>query len=848
MLFNPDETSPEASDDIALWLADEFTQRQENITVLLDLLDTSDFFSRLYSLQLISAISTARPQRTQECVYTAPLGVSRLVAVLDDKREAIRSEGILLLTALTPSSPDLQKLVAFENAFDRIFGIIDAEGSLTHGGIAVQDCLSLLANLLRLNVSNQSYFRETGWVKKLHSLLKESLREQDSLDSVADWARPQRDKNVWGLLAVLQLFLIKGSIGTQANQISFWQSGVLTQVLDIAFHRSIDVSIRAEALATSADLIRGNSGLQESFGQLEVVSPRDQEEVPQVNGHAPTNNIPPRVNVLEALLDLALAASSSIQAFDVRLSACECIKAYLYGHAQIRLFFLRRAIDGHMSDVHEADNILTILVEDPEKWRGTDPYRPWIASVLLFHLIYEDFDAKSTAMAVKDGDAESGEEVVTCIQALTGNMISAERKDEDERVAIGYLMVLCGWLYEDHDGVNDFLGEGSNVQSIVQLVVQDNHSRVLVTGLCAFLLGIVYEFSTKDSPISRETLHQLLTGRLGREQYSDRITRLREHPMVRDFEVLPQGLNSSTTGGLPEVYFDRTFVDFLKDNFSRILRAIDRAPGIEVPVIANGIQKGVSRELVDSLRAQVEDRSQAIQKLESDIVTIERKLGQEQADHRKAKESAVIELGRIKNINDGLQRNHEEYLQKITKENQISQLEAQKTHEAVVLSLQGDVQKSKEDGQAAVARIQTRTDAEIDDLKSIIRSLESELAKTNKDHIQDLQTAHEDYSTKLSSLESRLQRAEDKAVDAEARSTRIQGELDSKEDSRKAVQAELDDLLMVLGDLEEKRSRDKKRLRVLGEQVSDGEDEEEEEDDEVEEEDDEVDEEGGSKI
>lgn len=100
---------PEASEDIALWLADEFTQvganngldfsflaeltkqRQDNITVLLGLLDSSDFFSRLYSLQLISAISTARPQRTQECVYTAPLGVSRLVAILEDKREAIRT-------------------------------------------------------------------------------------------------------------------------------------------------------------------------------------------------------------------------------------------------------------------------------------------------------------------------------------------------------------------------------------------------------------------------------------------------------------------------------------------------------------------------------------------------------------------------------------------------------------------------------------------------------------------------------------------------------------------------------------------------------------------------------------
>ena len=118
----------------------------------------------------------------------------------------------------------------------------------------MQDCLSLLANLLRLNVSNQSYFRETGSVKKLSNLLSEAIREQDLPDGVAEWARPQRDKNVWGLLAVLRLFLVKGSQGTQANQMSFWQSGVLTQVLDIAFRESFDVPIRAEVRQVRAHL------------------------------------------------------------------------------------------------------------------------------------------------------------------------------------------------------------------------------------------------------------------------------------------------------------------------------------------------------------------------------------------------------------------------------------------------------------------------------------------------------------------------------------------------------------------------------------------------------------------
>ncbi|KAL8692134.1 MAG: hypothetical protein Q9218_002776 [Villophora microphyllina] len=808
MLFNPDESSPEASDDIALWLADEFTQRQENTTVLLDLLESYDFYSRLYSLQLMSAISSARPERTRECVATSPVGVSRLVAVLDDKREAVRSEGLLLLTTLTLSSSELQKVVAYENAFDRVFTIIDAEGSLTHGGIPVQDCLSLLGNLLRLNISNQNLFRESGWMKKLTALLSDVLKEQDSPEGVPEWARSQRDKNVWGLLAVIRLFLIRGSIGTQNNQRSFWHSGLL-----------------AQALATAADLIRGNPQLQEAFAQFDVPSPSVPGPAAKINGHMNGIPAPPRDNVISALLELALVRSS-LQAFDVRLACCDCIKAYMQDHSPIRLFFLRRAIEGYSSDEPEPDNILTILVQNNVGHSG-DPYRLWIAAVLLFNLLHEDFEAKNMAKQVTEGDAANGEEVVTCIQAFASNLISAEQSSGDERISIAYLTILCSWLYEDHDAVNDFLSEGSTLQSIVQLVTQDSPIRSLALGLCAVLLGIVYEFSTKDSPVPRGTIHQILTTRLGRERYIDRITKLREHPMIRDFEISAQDLSSGQAGSLPEVYFDKTFVEFVKDNFSRIVRAIDRAPGLEVPVVANGIQKGISRELVDSLKAQVEDRNQTVQKLESDVLTLERKLGQEQADHRKAKDSAAIELNRIRSINEALQRNHEEDLQQVHKENHSSRQDLNHRHNVEMRRLENDMEKLKADHEASLARIRERDDAEMNDLKSNINRLGGELEKSSKEHVQDLQTAHEEYSTKLSSLEARLQRAEDRYADADKRASQSQKEAESKEAARTTAQTELDDLLMVLGDLEEKRSKDKKRLKALGEPTSDGEDDEE---------------------
>jgi hypothetical protein len=246
MLFNPDKNSAEASEELALWIADEFTQRQENINLLLDFLDTNDFYSRLYSLQLLSAILSSRTERTEECIFTAPLGISRLVAVLADNRDAIRNEGLSLLIHLTPTSTELQKRVAFEDVFERIFNIIKSEGSLLHGDRIVEDCLILLANLLRFNMSNQSFFREAGCVPKVARLLNDTLREQGSEPEVAEWAKLQRNRNIYALLAVLRLFLVIGGVGTQANQASFWQNGVLNQVLQLAFNRATEMQIKAE--------------------------------------------------------------------------------------------------------------------------------------------------------------------------------------------------------------------------------------------------------------------------------------------------------------------------------------------------------------------------------------------------------------------------------------------------------------------------------------------------------------------------------------------------------------------------------------------------------------------------
>ena len=121
----------------------------------------------------------------------------------------------------------------------------------------------------------------------------------------------------------------------------------------------------------------------------------------------------------------------------------------------------------------------------------------------------------------------------------------------------------------------------------------------------------------------------------------------------------------------------------------------------------------------------------------------------------------------------------------------------------------------------------------------------SHLLQANKDHVQDLQTAHDEYTAKQTEQAARLQRAEEKAKEAESRAKvvtdramKMEEALAEKVKERNAVQSELDDLLMVFGDLEEKSEKYKERLKELGESISD---EEEGDEDEAEAEEDDID-------
>lgn len=64
------------------------------------------------------------------------------------------AEAIFVVQTLISQSPEIQKILAFEGAFERLFNIVASENGVD-GGVVVQDALKCIDGLVRFNQSNQ---------------------------------------------------------------------------------------------------------------------------------------------------------------------------------------------------------------------------------------------------------------------------------------------------------------------------------------------------------------------------------------------------------------------------------------------------------------------------------------------------------------------------------------------------------------------------------------------------------------------------------------------------------------------------------------------------------------------
>ncbi|KAL2912602.1 Vesicle-mediated ER to Golgi transport protein [Polyrhizophydium stewartii] len=684
------KSSQQTDNDPGIALTQAYVKDPSNVTLLLDILSELDFYVRFDTVQLLTTLLSNAGSVLQDCVLTSPMGVSRLIDLLDDRREIIRNgksatvctvrrwrasltsdraEGLLLLIALTHSNADIQKIIAFENAFERLLAIILDEGA-TDGGIIVQDCLQLMQNLLRYNVSNQNLFRETSCIKQLGRLLVSKVLSQDQQGAVdlpltherTEWT-DQKIANVNSVLELIRILVAPKNANTAVNQTALGAAGIVVPLFQLGMAIHVPSRVRAPALFTVADTVRGHAANQDALGKCVITVVTRPEHTGLPNQKQPPGF--PRPSILSLIL-----VAFGREEFAIRAAAAYTFQAFVFKNPDGQLALVSTLVppppDNPNTVAKDAPaspgSLLVGALLDLDESRK-DPFRSWFAAAMLMHLLRDNLAAKELAVSIK---FEEGEEHISLLHKCMFSLLYANREGVHLRVQIGLWSLLAVWLYDCHKAVREFLNEGSNMQFLVEQVNQSSGIDPVVQGLAAFIIGLCYEFNDDSEPVfSRNNVQALVISRIGADVFQSRLERLRESKalnsallhIVRKDEVI------DPKNG-PEIYFDFLFVEFFKMNYDALVRSVTTVQPKDAPsphragaagsvsgstgglasTAAQAAEINKHKAAAQALQRTVDDQDVAIAHLHGQVQALEQRLAQV-AEHERqiAQLSALVE-------------------------------------------------------------------------------------------------------------------------------------------------------------------------------------------------------------
>ncbi|XP_012967477.1 general vesicular transport factor p115 isoform X2 [Mesocricetus auratus] len=537
-----EENSARQTEDLGSQFTEIFIKQPENVTLLLSLLEEFDFHVRWPGVRLLTSLLKQLGPPVQQIILVSPMGVSRLMDLLADSREIIRNDGVLLLQALTRSNGAIQKIVAFENAFERLLDIITDEGN-SDGGIVVEDCLILLQNLLKNNNSNQNFFKEGSYIQRMKPWFEVG-------DENSGWSA-QKVTNLHLMLQLVRVLVSPTNPpgATSSCQKAMFQCGLLQQLCTILMATGIPADILTETINTVSEVIRGYQVNQDYFASV----------------NAPSN--PPR----PAIVVLLMSMVNERQPFVLRCAVLYCFQCFLYknqkGQGEIVATLLPSTIDATGNSV-SAGQLLCGGLFSP------DSLSNWCAAVALAHALQGNATQKEQLLRVQLATS-IGNPPVSLLQQCT-NILSQgdkiDRRGSKIQTRVGLLMLLCTWLSSCPIAVTHFLHNSANVPFLTGQIAENlGEEEQLVQGLCALLLGISIYFNDNSlENYMKEKLKQLIEKRIGKENFIEKLGFISKHELYSRASQKPQPNFPS-----PEyMIFDHEFTKLVKELEGVITKAI----------------------------------------------------------------------------------------------------------------------------------------------------------------------------------------------------------------------------------------------------------------------------------
>lgn len=780
----------------ALMNTDLLSREAENISLLLSLLSEEDFYVRYYTLQILTALLTNSQNRLQEAILTIPRGITRLMDMLMD-REVIRNEALLLLTHLTREAEEIQKILVFEGAFEKIFSIIKEEGG-SEGGVVVQDCLELLNNLLRNNASNQVLLRETLGFDAIISILK--------LRGSAYSFTQQKTINLLSALETINLLLMGGSAsdpGKDMNKLTNRTVLVQNKVFDYLLLLGVEsqwapVPVRCAALRCIGDLIVGHPK------NLDTLASKVLGEQPQVE---------PALNSILRIILRTSSVQEFIEADHVFKSFCErnsdgqtmlastlIPQPYSMTHAPIeedvRMSFGSMLLHG--LTLGESDGDLETCCR---------------AASVLSHILRDNIQCKERVLRIELesptpslGAPEPLMHRMVKYLALASNMKNKDGKTstkENSYVQPIILKLLVTWLADCPNAIQCFLASRPHLTYLLELVSNPS-ATMCIRGLGAVLLGecVIYNKSG-ESGKDAFTVVDAISQKIGLTSYF-----LKFDEMMKSFlfssvkpTKLHKPLTRSAAASMAEIddvdeqdssdhknedhpilssLFDSHFVNFVKSlegNIRETIVDVYSRPKSEVAVVPAELElkRGESdKDYIERLKSFVQKQCSEIQNLLGRNATLAENL---------AKTGGSVSSQPEQRTSGGVDRVQAETLRRDLQEasQRIEMLKAEKA----------------------------KIESEASMYQNLAGKMESDL-KSLSDAYNSLEQANFHLEKEVKALKSggASTPPDVEAIRAEAR-----------EEAQKESEAELNDLLVCLGQEQSRVEKLSARLMELGEDV-----------------------------
>uniref|UniRef100_A0A7N6AAT5 General vesicular transport factor p115 n=1 Tax=Anabas testudineus TaxID=64144 RepID=A0A7N6AAT5_ANATE len=834
-----DENAQKQADDMGAHFTDKFIQDPEHMSVLLNLLQQLPIFMC--------------PQ-VQGIILVSPMGVSRLMDLLADSREVIRNDGLLLLQQLTKGNAAIQKIVAFENAFERLLDIITEEGS-SDGGIVVEDCLLLLLNLLKNNSSNQNFFKEGSYIQRMKPWFEVG-------DDNSGWSA-QKVTNLHLMLQLVRVMVspVNSPGATASCQKSMYLCGLLQQLCTILMATGVPADILTETINTVSEVIRGSQVNQDYFASV----------------NAPSN--PPR----PAIVVLLMSMVNERQPFVLRCAVLYCFQCFLYknqkGQGEIVATLLPSTIDAN--SISAGQLLCGGLF-------SADSLSNWCAAVALAHALQDNLTQKEQLLRVQLATS-MGNPPVSLLQQCTNILSQGDkivRRGSKVQTRVGLLMLLCTWISNCPIAVTHFLHNQENVPFLTAQISENlGEDERLVQGLCALLLGIcIYYNDNSLENYTKEKLKQLIEKRIGKENFVEKLVFVAKHELYSRAAQKPQPVFPSPE----QMLFDHEFTKLVKELEGVITKAVHKSSEEEKK--EEEVKKTLEqhdnivtqyKELIREQDAQIQELKEKVSSMSSQNeqlqTTVTQQLSQIQ-QHKDQYNILKLKLGKdnqsqSNSQGDGSQVNGLQTEELTQLREEVDQLRKQHTLLQTQLGDKDALINTLTAEGSAGASDNTELLKELEALRSQVQSQSAEINQLKTERQELLRRSSDTVPSSDSSLDAaKMAELESRLAAQTAETEKLKEETKRLSESRAGLEQQLasatstvailqtekaklqtevqeskkeqDDLLMLLADQDQKIHSLKQRLKNLGEtvededdldakdQTDDDEEEEEEEEDE----------------